>query len=153
MSRLVIGHSGAEHANVRRARVPPDGEARDLAHGALRAMTFGPPAFGPLIAAEIHGRRLEHESGLWEVNRYIPADSRIELTRGRGDRTLGVLRAWWVTKSEWEGLVDVAGLEVESLHGGFALVRPPGHHALRERAMGFCVFNNVAVAARVARRP
>ena len=33
---------------------------------------------------------------------------------------------------------------------GFAIVRPPGHHAEPDRAMGFCIFNNIAVAARDA---
>jgi len=47
------------------------------------------------------------------------------------------------------GLVDLAS-EVLSgrLANGFALLRPPGHHAEADRAMGFCLYNNVAVAAR-----
>lgn len=40
---------------------------------------------------------------------------------------------------------------VGRLQNGFACVRPPGHHAERDRAMGFCLFNNVAIAAAYAR--
>jgi acetoin utilization deacetylase AcuC-like enzyme len=47
------------------------------------------------------------------------------------------------------GLVDLAGeVAAGRLSSGLALVRPPGHHAEADRAMGFCLFNNVAVAAR-----
>ncbi len=50
------------------------------------------------------------------------------------------------------GLVDLSlSVLAGRLENGLALVRPPGHHAEADRAMGFCLFNNVAVAAAAAR--
>jgi acetoin utilization deacetylase AcuC-like enzyme len=47
-------------------------------------------------------------------------------------------------------LALVEAVSAGDVENGFALVRPPGHHATQTRAMGFCLFNNVAVAARHA---
>ena len=39
----------------------------------------------------------------------------LDITRESGDP----IPLWWLTRSEWDGLVDVAGFEVEALYGGF----------------------------------
>ncbi|PKA05360.1 histone deacetylase family protein, partial [Leptospira ellisii] len=46
------------------------------------------------------------------------------------------------------GIALVDALIEGKIKNGFSLLRPPGHHAERDRIMGFCMFNNIAIAAR-----
>ncbi len=48
--------------------------------------------------------------------RYSVGDNRIDIIRDDGATS----SVWWATKNEWLGLLDVVGLEVEALYGGFA---------------------------------
>ena len=47
---------------------------------------------------------------------YSVSDNRVDMTLDDG----GTGSLWWATKNEWLGLIDVAGLRLEALHGGFA---------------------------------
>jgi len=70
-------------------------------------------AFDHAIAARLDGK--QQEDPVPHSLRYAVGDNRIDITLDGG----GTSSLWWATKNEWLGLIDLAGLEVESLHGGF----------------------------------
>ena len=76
--------------------------------------------FDPHIAASNDGYAARHGE-LWEYIEHAPADNRIDLTVYAGAPGVEprTVQLWWATRSEWEGLVAAAGLEVEALYGWF----------------------------------
>ena len=70
-------------------------------------------AFDHRIAAELDGSH--RDAPVPHTLRYATADNRIDIVLDTG----GTSSLWWATKNEWLGLIDVAGLELDALYGGF----------------------------------
>ena len=100
-------------------------------------------------AVSITPQRLErvHESNYIEQVRYVAQRGGGHLDPDTYVRPASCEAARMAAGGLVEATRAVLDGEVDN---AFALVRPPGHHALRNRGMGFCLFNNVAIAARYA---
>jgi trans-aconitate methyltransferase len=70
-------------------------------------------AFDHAIAARLDGAAQEEPEP--HTLHYAVGDNRVDIVRAEGTISL-----WWATKNEWLGLIDVSGLELEALYGGFA---------------------------------
>ena len=75
-------------------------------------------AFDHHVAAAIEGQQPTRRppSPVAHTNQYSVSDNRVDVTLDDG----GTGSLWWATKNEWLGLLDVAGLRLEALYGGFA---------------------------------
>ncbi|HKZ55830.1 MAG TPA: histone deacetylase [Anaerolineales bacterium] len=119
---------------------------RDLANGPLaphlRILTFDDPTLAELTA--VHS--VEYLEGLQEAAAQGPAmvdDAPTYVTQG----------SFRAAREAAAGALAVAeAVALGQGLPGFALIRPPGHHACRARPMGFCLLNNIAIAARHAQR-
>jgi SAM-dependent methyltransferase len=89
----------------------------DRVYAALRPggrFVFNAFVFNGKIAAANDGKWAE-QAGIRHRVDHTPADNRIDITLESG----GKVSLWWATRGEWEGLLDVSGLETEALYGDF----------------------------------
>lgn len=70
--------------------------------------------FDPRIAVG-HDGEWSEQNGVRHRIDHARHDNRIDITLENG----AAISLWWLTRSEWEGLIDVAGFELEALYGGF----------------------------------
>ena len=105
----------------------------------------------------IEARRAEDEwitqvhtpSYVASLNRHAPASGRISLDPDTSMSPGSLPAAYMAVGGALAGVDAIMGGQVDQ---AFCAVRPPGHHAEAGRAMGFCLFNNVAIAARYVQK-
>lgn len=104
-------------------------------------------AEGPYRVEAFRSRTGEDESDGEEFITLVHSDSHLNRVRDASSR-FQVMAEVQLTPRSYEAARSAVGLTVlASQQGDFAVVRPPGHHAKRDRADGFCLFNNMAIAA------
>lgn len=60
--------------------------------------------------------------------------------------TFAAPQSYEIAKLAAGGAIDAAEISFKDSENTYSLARPPGHHATRDRSMGFCIFNNLAIA-------
>ena len=111
-----------------------------------RVMPYLAPCEAPLATREQLGRA--HTAGyVSEIHAAAPREGYVRLDPDTSMNPHTLTAALRAAGAAVMGAEMVVSGEVKR---AFCAVRPPGHHALRDRAMGFCIFNNVAVGIRHA---